>query len=878
MKTDTQESYLRPEADVPVGQPSEIGNALPPSPRSRLLEPFRDSIFGIGLLMLLVSASVFLLYDLLSDPRQKVENNAILIMLHYGIALTFSLILWTNGFLKNQEIRDGSGRPTRWLGLLIWLISAYALNREMAVFQQSTEWLCWVLVIVGAAMVLYAWKDGLSIRVQQLLYAVLAFGWWLFAYMALYIVGLYPVSFPLMIGLGLSAHTFVPLAFAISLGKVLWQDSRQEEHLRLGVYAGLTVPILAVGFFLSGWIGDVTRIEQTRQEATLRKTSDLPDWVLIAQQLKPGWITNRLLLSNRVYDLGRFLGGMGWGLGGLTALDDVRQHDPLVVISSNLCPADVLPDADQLSLIKTVLAKRHGTEEKFWTGRHLTTEDVVSQVRIWPQFRLSYTEQTIRIRNQARGRTEEALLTFHLPAGSVVSSMSLWVNGKEEPARLTTVAKADTAYRTVVGVESHIVARDPSVVFWQEGNRVTVRVFPCQAGADRRVKVGITSPLRLENTTLVYQNPTLEGPNSRSADELVSIDFTSAPTALETPWLLEKSTGNTITHRGHYDPNWTLRFDAPPLSAEPFVLDGRSYQLETYQPMLESFMPTDVFLDVNAEWSRFEFEMAVEAAKQRQLPTWVFADGLQQVTIQNLDALYDQLTRQSFSLFPVYRIANPATALLITKGSPSSPILSDLKGSRFAESFDRLSEQTAPIRTFCLSRELSPYLKTLAELRVLTVANGTSDDLIRLLTTARQFPKQPDTQDRIVLADAQVAIRERQTQDVNASVAPDHLARLFTYNHLLQQIGRHYFSPNYQTDALIQEAQRAHVVSPLSSLVVLETVADYNRFGIKKDALGLGNATLKEEGAVPEPHEWALLVMVLALIGWLYWRKRYAFN
>ena len=228
MKTDIQESHLRPEADVPVAQPGEIGNALPPSPRSRLLEPFRDSNFSIGLLMLLVSASVFFLYDLLSDPRQKVENNTVMIMLHYGIALTFSLILWTNGFLKNPEIRAGNGRPARWLGLLIWLISAYALNREMAVFQQSTDWLCWALVIVGTAMALYAWKDGLSIRIQQLLYAVLAFGWWLFAYMALYIVGLYPISFPLMLGLGLSIHTFVPLAFAISLGKVLWQDSRQE--------------------------------------------------------------------------------------------------------------------------------------------------------------------------------------------------------------------------------------------------------------------------------------------------------------------------------------------------------------------------------------------------------------------------------------------------------------------------------------------------------------------------------------------------------------------------------------------------------------------------------------------------------------------------
>ncbi|GAB2561005.1 XrtN system VIT domain-containing protein [Spirosoma aerophilum] len=876
-----------------VADPQKVENDLTATLSSRFLAPFSDGFFGLSLLFLVLSGAVYVAYDHWGEPTARGNNNTMVFMLHYGLAVTFSIILWTGGYFKFSDPYHASKRPTRWTGMLLWLISAYALNRDMAVFQQSTAWLCWALTGIGFAMVLYTWKESFSIRAQQWLYAVLAIGWWLFTYLSLYVVELYPVSVPLLIALGLSAHTFVPITFAIVIGKRLWQDAQQEEHLRFGIRVGLILPLLIAGLFLYGWRSDLKLIEQTKQDATIRKTSDLPDWILIAQQLKtqpnafnflqPGWITNRLLLNKQVYAQGRFFNGANTGLSGLTALDAVRQHDPLVVIASQLFPADVLSEADQLSLVKVLLADRHGAEEKFWTGRHLTVEDVVSQVRIWPQFRLSYTEKTIRIRNQARFATEEALLTFHLPAGSVVSSMSLWVNGREEAARLTTVAKADTAYRTIVGVESRNFARDPSVVYWQEGNRITVRVFPCRAGDDRRVKIGITSPLQLAGEQLIYQNPSFDGPNAHSANELVHIDFASTPNAVETPWLFDNLTGNQLTHRGHYEPDWQLTFLAPTASTEAFVLDGQAYRLEAYKPVNEPFTPTDIYLDLNASWDKEQVTNVFQTVtKHGHSRVWVFEDGLKQLTDQNLDDTFEHLSQQQFSLFPVYRIKNPATALLITKGTPVSPILADLRKSRFAENFDMLSGQTVPIRTVCLAPKpgidaLPDYLKTLTELRVLNVLSVTTSDLITLLDKTKQFPRQPDSPLRIVLPEAGIAIQQTPAQTVKTSAAPDHLARLFLYNQLLQRIGRHYFTKNYQTDSLIQQAQRANVVSPLSSLIVLETAKDYERFDIKKDKLGLDNATLKEEGAVPEPHEWALIAMGLCVLGWLLWKKYHVY-
>jgi XrtN system VIT domain protein len=205
-----------------------------------------------------------------------------------------------------------------------------------------------------------------------------------------------------------------------------------------------------------------------------------------------------------------------------------------------------------------------------------------------------------------------------------------------------------------------------------------------------------------------------------------------------------------------------------------------------------------------------------------------------------------------------------------------------LRGSRFADNFAKLSKPAAPIHTVCLPSEpgvdaLPAYLKTLAELRVLNVLYAPARDLSDLLTKTKQFPRQPDSPTRIVLQEAGMAIKQTPAELVKSSAAPDHLARLFIYNQLLQRIGRRYFTKNYPTDSLIQQAQQAHIVSPLSSLVVLETARDYERFDIKKDKLGLDNATLKEEGAVPEPHEWAILAMGFCVLGWLLWKKYHVY-
>ena len=853
-------------------RPGDSGQILPDAPqpaifgkRAAWLRPFEQPSFSGGITLLITSLLITLV---MNGQEERADRNfrQIAFMVQYALTLIFSLHLLWQRHVSLRELPPGS-RSVRWIGLLLWLVSAFALNRLMVVFQDSAGWLQILLVVSGAAMLAHTWLAQMSVRMQQGVYLLLAVCWWLFLYAAFYLTELYLVSLPGLLVFGLTFHTFVPLLLAWVIGKRLWVDYGTQEHLRPAILIGLVVPVLVVWGFLTLWGKQIDRLERAKTAAVMRQTDDLPEWILLAQQLQPDWLVSRMLRVGSFYDQGPFTGESR--LDKLTAIDDRREHDPLVLMASRYASLRVVPEADRLKLLRLVEGNRHGSSEKFWLGRNLITQHVVTQARIWPQFRLAYTEKTVQIRNTAQQTTREALYTFHLPEGSVVSSMSLWINGREEKARLTTLAKADSAYRQVVNVESRPMPRDPAVALWQEGNQVTVRVFPCPASEDRQFRIGITSPLRLTTAQrLVYENPFFEGPDTRNTREQVRIECMQAPEAAEIPSWLAMDLNRTITYEGDYHADWTFSFKAPALSTASFVMDGKAWTLAPYVPEKEAFALTDVYLDINAAWTRIEFDKVVDWARQANRKLWVFDDGLKTVTDASAGAYFDKLSGQSFSLFPVYRIAHPETALLVTKSTGIGPVLKELDSSPFAAGTQSLATRKTPFAVFTLpDAPLSAYLKSLSELQLIQVQSGGMDALEELIRFRPTRLKPVTTPDEVALPIAGVTIQQHPVHVQQAAVAPDHLARLFIYNDIMRRVGPRFFDQSFRSDnVLVGEAERANILSPVSSLIVLETERDYNRFGIKRDQKGLENATLKNEGAVPEPHEWALLVAALLFV------------
>ena len=231
--------------------------------------------------------------------------------------------------------------------------------------------------------------------------------------------------------------------------------------------------------------------------------------------------------------------------------------------------------------------------------------------------------------------------------------------------------------------------------------------------------------------------------------------------------------------------------------------------------------------------------------------------------------------------------------MLITKGPATGPVLADLKDDVFAENMTRAAKQAGQLHTFSLDNQLSPMLRSLAELRVLAVMSGTVAELVQTVFGQKLFVTTAEQPGTIAIPQAGVVIREmtisgekthengaveKNTSEKvsTATLVPDHLVQFFTYNALMQQVGRRYFDTSYRDDAGLQkQALQAHILSPVSTLIVLETQADYDRFGIKRDPNDLDNATLKSDGAVPEPHEWAMLLLLAGVAGWLFWKERH---
>ncbi len=223
-------------------------------------------------------------------------------------------------------------------------------------------------------------------------------------------------------------------------------------------------------------------------------------------------------------------------------------------------------------------------------------------------------------------------------------------------------------------------------------------------------------------------------------------------------------------------------------------------------------------------------------------------------------------------MFPFHKIKHPKKSLVITKPVNHTPTLKMLEGSGFANRLQQhFNKHQGSIKVFNFGKHTSLYHKTLKELRMINYAKGDMNLLSELITT-KQFIKNQESENRVVIDRSQVVIDEVKNGKASEK-APDHLLRLFGYNDVLKKLGPDYFKgDDFIRDELIKEAAEAYVVTPLSSMIVLETQEDYDRFGIDKAENSLDNAKINSSGAVPEPHEWALIILGI-LIGLFFIRK-----
>ncbi len=816
-------------------------------------------MFPIGLIAVCFSAALYLIFSLL--PLKYNDISFLTIFTHYLIAVIYGIYIISLKFYKKSKF----SLDNTIYCLILFFISCFELNKSLNLFNSSVDWLNIYIIFSCLSLIAITIAPNLLKKYIGLVIFCLSASSILFLYYAIYLFPLYIISLPLLLVLGLSIHTYIPFALLLTTYIKIVQLIKENNNLNKYVMFGLLLPIILTASYVFTFNLKANHINKLYSESQINHSDKLPEWIYIAQKLDLDFFTTKVLKTSLLYDFSN--GQFNWFDTPNRNLDEPKKHDPLVVISTFFTRDLQLDDDIKLKILRLNSHSRHKTQEKLWSGDNLEVKDITTNVELYPSLRIAYTEKEISIHNISSNswrNQQEALFTFHLSPGSVATSLSLWINGVEEKAALTTKSKADSAYRQVVGVE----ARDPSVLHWQEGNTITVRVFPCTQEEDRKVKIGITSPLEIYDNRLIYNNIWFEGPPTYGAEERIKIKIMDSVKNLDLSNKFITKDNKTWTSSGRYQPNWKIEFDVLPILANSFSFAGYRYAVQELKQAKEKFEPSHIYLDLNSSWNLNEFESVLELFKGKKI--YVSDNRFVNVKDHNRQYLFDKLTKLNFTLFPLYQLQNQKNTLIITKSTEIGPSMDDLKGSNFFETLK--SGKFDKLYVFNIGKEQSQYFRTLAEFRTINYCLGSIYKL-KSIVQNKEFAVLNTNPNEVEIDQANIKIIKDQYSN-SKNTAPDHLKRLFDYNFILQQVGTNGLKTNYYNERLVRLAEEANVVTPFSSLIVLEKLEDYERFNIKKNLNGLQNATLKSDGAVPEPHEWILMIVIAAALIITIWLKK----
>lgn len=652
---------------------------------------------------------------------------------------------------------------------------------------------------------------------------------------------------------------------------IRYASTRTYSFSRKGSFwSGFVAALICSGIYIGLYAYHSQQIIQAQEEMVLNEETELPEWVQYAQKCESSFWAKRIIGLGLLYEKHS---DDWWGFNfNRGSFSELREHDPLVACAGLRVEGPELSNEETVKILSTSADTRHYAYEKLWSGLDLRINKMVTDMRIYPDFRIAYAEKTFWIENtsQFERNKQEALLTFYLPEGAVASSLSLWIDGKEEKSRLSTRKKAAKAYREVVGVER----RDPVVLHWQEGNRLTATIFPCTPAEARRVKIGLTMPLKISNQKLVVESTQIAGPDNHGADEIIHLKIEGKTIKARVPGGFEKKATNQYLYKGHQLNVWEAYLPVQPLSDKSFIFNEYNYKLKPLNT--NTYLnPSVIYLDVNKQWTQDEMENILLAAQER--PVYVYTQDFERIELSNIDSLYEQVASRAFSLFPVHKIKAIQSALLITKGQKNAPIPSELSPSPFFNGLkNSLNNYQTPMACLVLDGQKSDYIASLEQYKLLG-CQLFNNELINQSDVTKWFRCFEVEEGAVLLPDSEMAIVRNTTADDRQldEGAPTHLLRLYNYHAIIQQAGHQFLNEDAEVDETIYNlCDEAYVVSPVSSLIVLETIKDYERFGIDESTNSLKNASLKDSGAVPEPSEWALIAVVLAVIILMYYKLK----
>lgn len=486
-----------------------------------------------------------------------------------------------------------------------------------------------------------------------------------------------------------------------------------------------------------------------------------------------------------------------------------------------------------------------------------------------------YLEWIFEFRNVS-AIDREARLSLMLPQDAVVSRATLWVNGEEREAAYAGRAEARKAYEKVAVQQR----RDPLLVTTKGAGRILAQAFPVPRDGTLKMKIGMTIPLHADG----------DGRLSFALPAIADRNFTIAPNATHAIWIESKTrlTSSSPAFKsaslanGHHRLEGTLTESdlarlRPEVSIEQKALRPLAIAHINGAPEIEQRMappsktpPTDpLIIVVDGSLRIRPHAAAINAALANITPGR--SVGLHIAAEPPIN-----IAPAPWSAAHATRIRTALEAHIFTGGQDNTPALTEALKTASTEPDARLLwihgpqplrfEATASLLDQAAARigtmptvdhyavepgpnELWPDAPWAWRARLLPSHGNVAADLTRILTS----PK-PATIRRPASTEA----------STTAPHGTDHIVRLWAHDEILSLMSK---DPEKNRTEATRLAADLRLVTPVSGAVVLETAAQYQ-------AANLNPVEKGTVPTVPEPHEWALIILAMTLLGYLAHRQR----
>lgn len=809
-------------------------------------------------IMVTIISSIFLAIALTASTNDEFHDLegicffSVIIEFIYGIVLCYNLI-------KKKE---------KYLHLIPflytnWFIGCFCTNIFINIFENLPIWVYAVtFLFCFTCFLIYAKSNKKSIT--TLAYVLNGASITLIFYYALYLI---PFSFFSVLGilaLGLGFYGLVP-AIVLVIHTVTLVNLAQGNRKNLSIFlAGMFTVFISLAIFTVMLNNEANLLRKSMVTKSFDKTDDdIPNYILISQKLKPNFLNEILLKKDIVYiATDNFFEFRNFNSIGSKQYNERKEHNPFLNIAYQFLEKNELSADDRISLLKSNFDKRLETEEQLWSGEDLITRNIKEDVKLFPKERLAYTEITMDVacKKESWTNNREAIYSFQLPEGSVATSLSLWVNGMERKGVLTTKEKAQAAYKQIVGVES----RDPSLMQWKEGNRVVVRVFPITYTMPRTFKCGFTTPLNATEKNLTYKSIQIKGPNLSSAETLSRIQV-NGDTKFESTKNFEL-TGKYYINKSKGLDQWQAVLDVNNETfSNAFVWKDKTYQIEPLEKQRQSFTPNEIVLDLNSNWTEDEIKELVSVTSKK---FYVLDAGSKDpVNLENYKTVFSKYKELQYSLPQLFLIAD--SGLIITKCGTFSANFEELEETNYLKKLRKIKSQK--LRVINIGDEINPFWQTIKEQHYVEYSKLPLQECAKAISE-NAFISLKTKDNRVNIESAGISINENPATVDAKNTGINHIYRMYAFGKVLAE----HIAQSEDTLAnnkYIYLAKDANIVTPVSSLIVLETDEDYTNNGIEKNINTLGNASIHNDGAVPEPHEWLMIVLGLTAL-FFYYKKQ----